>query len=191
MANSGKRVEQLSDEELVEVVRRSSDAASFGVLYDRYAGKVYSKCMGLTRDRDQAKDLTHDIFLKAFLNMGKFDGRSGFGTWLYRITFNYCMDHLRRKKKGDRQADENLPELMDESAFEQELLRMQADQLNVVLEHIDAADRALLLFKYQEEMSIKDMAELLEMGESAVKMRLLRARERALAMYHQLYPEHR
>ncbi len=52
------------------------DADRFGVLYDRYTAKVYQKCMGMTQDKELAKDLTHDIFLKAFVNLSKFDHRS-------------------------------------------------------------------------------------------------------------------
>ena len=73
---------QLSDEELVTELQRQMDADRFGVLYDRYTAKVYQKCMGMTRDQELAKDLTHDIFLKAFVNLSKFDHRSKFSTCL-------------------------------------------------------------------------------------------------------------
>ncbi len=62
-------------------------------------------------------------------------------------------------------------------------------RLGAVLEALDPEDRALLLMKYMEDMSVKEMMEVLELGESAVKMRMLRARERALGKYRELYPE--
>lgn len=171
------------------MVRETMDMELFGVLYDRFASKVYSKCLGITRNKDEAHDLTHDIFLKTFLNMGKFDGRSKFGTWLYRITFNYCMDHLRRNRKGLEDIDDRTANAqVDTDAYEHELMQLRADRLDEILLRIDAADRAVLLFKYQEELSVKEMSELLEMSESAVKMRLLRARERVMQQYRQLYP---
>ena len=185
------RKEELSDEALVDLVKGSMEADTFGMLYDRFAPKVYRKCLSMTRDRNLAHDLTHDIFLKAFLNMHKFDGRSKFGTWLYRITFNYCLDHLRRKQRDpvSKDVDPHTVTPGNEHQYEEELLGLRADRLETVLAEIDATDRAMLLFKYQEELSIKELTELLDMSESAVKMRLLRARERALAAYKELYPE--
>ncbi len=182
---------ELSDEELVERVKASLDAELFGLLYDRFAGRVYRKCLSMTRDKSLAHDLTHDIFLKAFLNMSRFDGRSKFGTWLYRITFNYCLDHLRKKQREPvaTEVDAEVLHVVNEDQYEEELMGIRADRLDTVLDALDASDRALLLFKYQEDMSVKELMELLEMSESAVKMRLLRARERALHQYRQLFHE--
>ena len=185
-----KPVIQLSDEELVAELQRVMDADRFGVLYDRYSAKVYQKCMGMTRNKDVSHDLVHDIFLKAFVNLAKFDHRSKFGTWLYSITYNYCLDHLR---KNQRQRTSDLEDDMledgAEERFETELLSVRSDRLGAVLDAMEPSDRAMLLMKYQDELSVKDMMDVLGLTESAVKMRSMRARERALAKYHQLYRE--
>lgn len=172
-------------------LQRRMDAERFGILYDRYSAKVFQKCLGMTRDRDLAKDLTHDIFLKAFVNLTKFDHRSRFGTWLYSITYNYCLDNLRRSQRQRVQdLDDQVGDgLQAEDAYEAELLSLKAERIEVVLGRIDGPDRALLLMKYQDDLSVKEIMELLSLGESAVKMRILRARERAMQMYHTLYPE--
>ncbi|MCB0770460.1 MAG: RNA polymerase sigma factor [Flavobacteriales bacterium] len=183
---------ELSDEDLVAELQRAMDADRFGVLYDRYTTKVYQKCVGMTRDKELANDLTHDIFLKAFMNLSKFDHRSKFGTWLYSITYNYCMDHLRKgQRRRTTELDEERYEEADvqEDRYEQELLSLRADRLTSVLEALEPGDRATLLMKYQDELSVKEMMEVLGVSESAVKMRAMRARERALAMYHELYRE--
>ena len=117
----------LNDEELVSALQKHMDTERFGVLYDRYTTKVYQKCLGMTRDKDLAKDLTHDIFLKAFVNLSKFDHRSKFGTWLYSITYNYCLDTLR---KGQRTRSEEIDErvedgVIDDQAYEAKLLGLR------------------------------------------------------------------
>lgn len=172
-------------------LQRSMEADLFAVLYDRYNTKVYQRCLSMTRDRQLAGDLTHDIFLKAFLGLSKFDHRSRFGTWLYSITYNYCLDHLRKQQRhrSDELDDARLSPDTPEDRYEAELLEMRAESLQTVLEAMTPEDRALLLMKYQDELSVKEMAEMRGLGESAVKMRLLRARERALALYHQLFPD--
>lgn len=183
-----KPVIELSDEELVAELQRVMDADRFGVLYDRYSAKVFQKCMGMTRNKDLSQDLVHDIFLKAFVNLPKFDHRSRFGTWLYSITYNYCLDHLRRnQRQRTTDLDEGQVEEGPDDRYEVELLSLRADRLGAVLDALEPADRALLLMKYQDELSVKDMMDVLGLTESAVKMRALRARERALAKYHLLY----
>lgn len=181
----------LTDEELVALLQKQMDADRFAVLYDRYAAKVFQKCVGMTRDRDLAKDLTHDIFLKVFVNLSKFDHRSKFGTWVYSITYNYCLDTLR---KGQSNREEDIDErtqegLGDDAGKEAMLLGLRAERLEAVLMRIDPADRAILLMKYEDDLPVTDMQAALGIGESAVKMRLLRARERAIARYRELYPD--
>lgn len=167
------------------------DAERFAVLYDRYSAKVFQKCVGMTRDRDLAKDLTHDIFVKAFLSLPKFNARSGFGTWLYSITYNYCLDHLRRSQRLrseeiDKSEEDDLPR---DDNTEAQLMSVKAEGLRVVLEQLPPEDRMLLLMKYQDEIPLTDIQRVLDISESALKMRLLRARERALERYRILYPE--
>ena len=186
-----KKDQSLTDEELVMELQRRMDAERFGVLYDRYSSKVFQKCIGMTRDRDLAKDLTHDIFLKVFVNLSKFDHRSKFGTWLYSITYNYCLDHLRKtQNKRKEDIDERVQEgAADEDAYEAELLGLRAERLDEVISKLGADDRALLLMKYQEDLSIKDIMETMALSESAVKMRIMRARGKAMELYVELYPE--
>ena len=69
------------------------------------------------------------------------------------------------------------------------LLGLRAERLDHVLGLIDAPDRAVLLMKYEDDLPLKDIQDTLGIGESAVKMRLLRARERAIAKYTELYPD--
>lgn len=186
-----KPVSQLSDEDLVAELQRDMDADRFGILYDRYSSKVFQKCVSMTRNKELAQDLTHDIFLKAFVNLTKFDHRSRFGTWLYSITYNYCLDHLRKDQK-QRTSELDDDERVDDGAeerYEVELLSLRSDRLAEVLDALEPADRGILLMKYQDELSVKDMMDVLGLTESAVKMRSMRARERALAKYHVLFPE--
>lgn len=186
-----KKDQSLTDEELVSLLQKEMDTERFAVLYDRYSSKVFQKCVGMTRDRDLAKDLTHDIFLKVFLNLVKFDHRSKFGTWVYSITYNYCLDSLR---KSQRHREDDIDERNEgggvtDEASEAMLLGLRAERLELVLHEIDPADRALLLMKYDDELAISEIQDAFGLSESAVKMRLLRARERALVKYRSLFPE--
>lgn len=161
----------------------------FGILYDRYAEKVYHKCISFVKDVDLAQDLAHDVFLKTFLNLSKFEGKSKFSTWLYSLTYNFCIDYLRKNNKTMVNSDEvlvNIPDDDDEKN-EKELLSIASERLQHVLELIPADDKMILLMKYQDDLSVKEIQGALELSESAVKMRVKRAKAKAVEVYKLKY----
>lgn len=169
-----------SDNALVEEYLLTQNIGYFDELYKRYSNKIYYKCYSLLGDYVSAEDATQDIFLKLILNLSKFSQKSKFSTWIYSITYNYCVDEIRRLKKNKMIFDEegqNLTEIADEEddplTSEANLVAMQA-----TFDVIDEADRTILLMKYQDNMMVKEIAEILNLSESAVKMRLKRAKEK-------------
>lgn len=163
----------------------------FGILYDRYAEKVYHKCISFVKDVDLAQDLAHDVFLKTFLNLAKFEGKSKFSTWLYSLTYNFCIDYLRKNNKTMVNSDEvlvNIPDDDDEKN-ERELLSIASERLQDVLESIPADDKMILLMKYQDDLSVKEIQGALELSESAVKMRVKRAKAKAVEVYKLKYKD--
>jgi RNA polymerase sigma-70 factor (ECF subfamily) len=175
---------QLSDTELAEKLARTGDMHLFEILYDRFASKIYFKCLSILKSRQEAQDACHDIFLKAYLRIKSFDGRAQIGSWLYAISYNHCIDVLRKRKKWVLDDLEALAdtELADESA-DHAILKLKVRELRHVLEALPSVETAILLMKYQDDMSIQEMAKHLKIGESAVKMRLKRARDHAATLY--------
>lgn len=176
----------LSDESLLSRMAGHRDTHALGEFYDRFSGKVYGKLLTILHDEAAAMDLTHDIFLKVFLRAGTFQGKAKAGTWLYAITYHSAMDWIEKQRKH---GTVGLEDYMTESADDQHeaaLLDTQVKVLNQVLAELEADDRALLLMKYMEEMSIAEICEVLGISESAVKMRLLRARSRAVDLRNQI-----
>ncbi len=178
------------DAELIARFLAEQNPHYFALLYRRYAGKVYAKCLSMLADEAQARDAVQDIFIKVFLNLSRFNEKSAFSTWLYSITYNYCIDLIRRKKKMPvsiaedvgRVSDEPVPEVPDSV-----LLEMKQERLEVVLRHLNESDRIVLLMKYLDDMPIKEMAEFFKKTESAIKMQIMRAKHRAQQVYEQLY----
>ncbi|WP_439153253.1 RNA polymerase sigma factor [Winogradskyella sp.] len=89
-------VHNLTDEALVEAITKTNDTMLFEVLYDRYESMVYNKCYGFANGIDKAKDLTQDVFLRVFIKLGSFKGKSKFSTWLYAFTYNHCVNYVTR-----------------------------------------------------------------------------------------------
>lgn len=179
----------MRDAEVIHSYLSSQATRCFDLLYSRYATKIYSKCISLLKDEALAQDATQEIFTKIFLNLSKFGEKAQFSTWIYSITYNYCIDFLRRKKKQtDLFSDdiEKAPDREDE-VEDKALLEMEISQLKVVLENIPIGDKAILLMKYQDDMSIKDIAEALDKTESAVKMKLKRAKAKAQMIRDEIF----
>lgn len=170
---------KLSDESIIEAVVERGQSDLYGLLYDRYSDKVFRKCISFSKDPEIAQDMVQDIFLKVFFQLPKFQGKSRFSTWLYAITYNFCVEYYRKASKHDFTEITNEAEAPDDSLEEQELLKTQASILKRALEIISPDDKAILLMKYQDEASIKEIQEAMNLSESAVKMRLARARQRA------------
>lgn len=177
-----KAFKNTTDEELVRLYVESQRNIYFEELYDRYVDKVYRKCLSFIKNEAQAEDFTHDIFLRLVLKIGSFKEHAKFSTWLYSITYNYCMDQMRLAK---RQAEEALDENFDleEDENDDEFSEMQGKVLKKAMEKIAPDEKAILLMKYQDEFSIKEIADTFNLTESAVKMRLMRTKEKLKKMY--------
>ncbi|MCB0588938.1 MAG: sigma-70 family RNA polymerase sigma factor [Phaeodactylibacter sp.] len=182
----------MKDLEVIHHYLDTQASRCFNLLYERYAGKIYSKCISMLKEEALAQDATQEIFTKIFLNLSRFGEKSKFSTWVYSITYNYCIDFLRRKKKQKNifsDEMEKAPEPVDDGTSEKELLEMEIGQLKVVLDNIPAGDRAVLLMKYQDGMSIKEIADILDKTESAVKMKIKRAKAKAQETKKELFKE--
>jgi RNA polymerase sigma-70 factor (ECF subfamily) len=184
-----QNVNSWSDEELVNAIVSTNDTLLFEILYDRYAKVVYNKCYGVSKSNQEAEDLTQDVFLKLFVKLGTFKGKSKFSTWLYAFTYNHCVNYVNRnnsKKIEKKSVDaENLQEDYynpeeDDNAINQ----LRVEKLKEALEKISPEEKMILLLKYQDFLSIKELTDILDIGESAVKMRLKRAKEKLINVYN-------
>ncbi len=181
-------VENITDEMLVSRIVEVNDTYWFGILYDRYARIVYYKCLSFTKSVEEAQDLTHDIFVLLFAKLRTFKGQSRFSTWLYSFVYNFCVNHMQRNLNKYRQVFVPTEDFADETAeIEDEvILELKEDTLKKAMEEIDPADKMILLMKYQDDFSIKDISTTLQIGQSAAKMRLKRAKHRIMELYNKI-----
>jgi RNA polymerase sigma-70 factor (ECF subfamily) len=175
----------MTDEELVDEIVKNKNVMLFEVLYDRYCNIIYNKCYSFSKSEDEANDLTQDVFLKLFIKLGSFKANSKFSTWLYSFTYNFCANYVTRTtaKKIEKKSipveeyDHLLIEVDDYSLFQ-----IKVDKLRKALDLVSSEDRLILLLKYQDDLSIKELTSVLEISESAVKMRLKRAKARVVVL---------
>jgi len=162
------------DNELVYEVIHGS-ISSFELLIERYQKTIFNIVLRLVNDEETARDLTQDIFIKAFEKMGSFNFNYRFFSWIYRITANETINYLKSQRKFESLT--KVEKLNSES--EPEIDKEERNKkLRVGLKMIRADYRLLLLLKYFFGLSYEEMAEVLEIPEKKVKARLFSAREK-------------
>jgi RNA polymerase sigma-70 factor (ECF subfamily) len=179
----------LTDEELVSKIVSSKNTGLFEVLYERFSRTIYNKCYSFVNNEEEAKDLTQDIFLKLFVKLSSFHGKSKFSTWVYSFTYNHCVNYVTRNPT--RKYEIRLSDSLAIENYSEEIMVINEDfvdnasdvKLNQALNVISLDDKSILMLKYQKNLTIKNIESLLGIGSSAVKMRLKRAKERLAASY--------
>ena len=183
---NAKELNTLTDECLVKLLQ-NGDQNAMAELYARYFPLVSRKCILFTKNEDDAKDLAQDIMIKVWKKIRLFKGKAKFSTWLYSITRNYCNDCVRKTKKMYFESIDSTCDLVDLSTFEYEECEANAlreDLACRALAEISAEDQRLLLMKYKFKKSIDELKDTYSLSASAVKMRLLRARSKAVKRYN-------
>lgn len=161
---------------------RAGDDAALSALFERYADRIYRLAEGLLDDAAEAEDVVQESFVKALTNLDRFEGRSGIGTWLYRVAYNTAMDRLRKRGRGllaYEEDDEPLPHSLADwsSTPEERLLDSEARAaLDRATDTLSAPLRAVFILRDMEGLSTVEAAEALGITESAAKVRLHRAR---------------
>ena len=183
-----KTSKELCDNELVAKIIETNDAELFGLLYDRHASKVYNRCLSILKNRVEAQDMTHDIFVLIFVKLRTFNCQSKFTTWLYSVTYNYCINYIQRdKEKVNPKVElENHLSSVEKTISDEEIYQLRIDKLTQAMELINASERMLLIMKYRDNFTLKEIMEIMELGESAVKMRLKRAKSKLIEIYNEI-----
>jgi RNA polymerase sigma-70 factor (ECF subfamily) len=171
------------DEELVASAQKG-DRRAFEELVERHKHKAYHIAFDFARDREEAKDLSQDAFLKAFTHLKNFDGRSSFYTWFYRILVNLCLDYKRRQKRAptdefdetvEHQAEPShesrMPLSPDQHVFAGQISR----KVGVALQALPPKQRTAFILRNHQGLSIKEIAETMQTAEGTVKVHLHRA----------------
>jgi RNA polymerase sigma-70 factor (ECF subfamily) len=158
-----------TDEALMRAVAARNERA-FEVLYDRYSPRIYRFFFRmLWRDAGKAEDFTHEIFLKIIEKPQLFDPERNFRTWIYTLASNLCKNEYRRRPPPDNwenpeQWYDPVPEKLDKELFEQ--------QLQNSIGRLSPAHHQCFVLRYQEEMTVAEIAEIVGCPEGTIKSRL-------------------
>ncbi|MBI5526958.1 MAG: sigma-70 family RNA polymerase sigma factor [Deltaproteobacteria bacterium] len=186
------------DEERLVGRARRGEPAAFREIVESFQGRILRTVAGITGDREEARDLTQEAFLKAFEALDAFKGGSSLHTWLYRIAVNLCIDQLRGRRKRpllfdlydpaceESPAHERMPDSGVEDPLENTLRREKAVAIQGALDQLSPDHRAIIILREVEGLSYEEIASVLGIGLGTVMSRLYYARAHlrdALASY--------
>jgi RNA polymerase sigma-70 factor (ECF subfamily) len=182
-----------------QLVRRgqAGEVAAYEELLAKHQQRVFAVVGGILRRREDTEDVAQQVFVKAYFSLKRFDLRSAFGTWLYKIAVNECWDYLRKKKvrrlvyEADLSEEQNRQlQGVSEQPFgalrtpEDASRRVEQQQLvERLLSELDEQDAAMLVMKEVEGFSVEEIGESLGINVNTVKVRLFRARGRLVEIY--------
>jgi len=173
-----------------ELVRRAQhgEKEAFELLVARHQGRVFAVAGGILRNREDVEDIAQQVFLKAYFSLKRFDQRSAFSTWLYKITVNECWDLLRKKKVRPLVFES---ELSEEQAHAYQSTEEKGEyapdvseqlenkqQLDHWLDCLEERDRTMLVLKEVQGFTVEEIAAIMGINGNTVKVRLFRARQK-------------
>ncbi len=174
-----------SDPSDTDVIARILDGESdmYRLLMKRYTSLVFHVVGKYENDESTVKEMSHEIFIKAYEQLPSFENRSAFSSWLYRLAYNHCIDHVRKKQHRNRLFSE-MPEEFDADMTNSEPdpdSDMENNEklslLHQALEKINDSYSTPLLMKYRDGMSYEAISKTLNVPEGALKVRVHRARK--------------
>lgn len=180
-----------------ELIRQAQDGdnAAFAQIIQTYRQRIFGTVYRLTGRPDEVEDVGQDVFLRLYSSLGQLRTPEVFETWLYRLTVNTVYDHLRKKRRAtdipmtDLSDEQLLAADASESHRRDEIRTRQTDAretLYAMLERISDEDRVLLERKEIQGLTLKELRKIYDANENALKVRLFRARRRALEAHQQL-----
>lgn len=182
-------MELYSDTYYIERIQ-AGDTAGFACLLDRYSRPVYSLALKIVRNKEDAEELTQDVFMKVFHKLGSFKGDSSFSTWIYRIAYNTAISETRKKRPEYPAVEESMIASISEEEVADALGYISTDEqvgrLEAALELLAPDERAMILFFYMENKGIEEIASITGLSVANVKVKLHRIRKKLFAILKQM-----
>ena len=178
------------DEDLLLAAKRGSHAA-FAELQKAHSPRVFKQILSITRNREDAEDALQDAFLKAYLALPSFEGKSKLSTWLIRIGINSALMILRRRRcrpegsldqQQGLEADSGYVDVRDNAPDPEQVYDQQqrCHAIRCALQQLDPKLRVVMGIRLSKEYSMGEIAQDLGVSVASVKARLHRARKRLL-----------
>lgn len=152
---------------------------AYAQIINKYKNPLYTTILRMTGNQQDATDLVQEAFIKIYLQLGKFDGKGSFSSWMYRVAINHCMDEFRKKRYKMEQIEVREDDVMDFHHPEMIFLKKEKNrQLEKLIGCLPEEERMILLLRYVNELSYNEIGELMSLPLSTVRNKLHRAKKK-------------
>jgi len=168
------------DHEYLEKIK-NGNPASYAILVDKYKSMVYTICLKILRDSDDAQDAAQEAFLKAYQQIHQFQGKSKFSTWLYTITYRTAISKFKENKIQIFPMNKHISENYTTSAtpqHEQLMVAQQEMYVKRAIDNLPPTEALLITLYYIDENTVREIHEITGMAITNIKIRLFRARKK-------------
>lgn len=169
------------EKELIKKVCNGNTVA-FSGLVDDYKDLVYTLSLRMLGNREDAEEVSQDVFIKVFTALNTFKGDSKLSTWMYRIAYNACLDRIKKNKKQRVHVEVEQVRKVALMEMENALDKMVQEErtmlINACLAKLPPEDAAIISLFYFEERSLLEMEKILDLSANTIKVRLFRARKK-------------
>ncbi|MBK6698658.1 MAG: RNA polymerase sigma factor [Saprospiraceae bacterium] len=158
------------------------DIEVFSLLVSKYQNLVFTICSRVFDNKEEAEDIAQESFIKCYQSLKQFKGESKFSSWLYTITYNTCMNHLKYKKR--QTSVEDIANVADQDIIEQDHIFAkleQKEQTNLIqqaLSKLELDEQMIIQLYYYEELPIKEISNILSLKIENIKIKLFRSRKK-------------
>jgi RNA polymerase sigma-70 factor (ECF subfamily) len=163
------------------------DSASFGFLVEKYQNMVFSLAIKMLKHREESEEVSQDTFVKAYKSLSKFHGESKFSTWLYRVAYNTCLDRIKKNRKYNNNVEINDATSNEifhaESIFDSLENKERSEIIQECMDKLPEDERAIIHLFYFEELSLKEIIEVVSISEGNLKVKLYRARKKLFSIF--------
>lgn len=169
----------MNDNELIQNFLQGDNDA-FSSLVNKYEKYVFSIAFSVSQNREDARDISQDTFLKAFLSLRSFKGKSSFSTWLYSLAKNTACDYLRKRKNTVSLDSDSFPDLPSSSLspFSLILQKEVGKEVRKEIKNLSKNQRDVVILREYCDYSYKEISKILNINVQTVKTRLFRGKEK-------------
>jgi len=169
---------------------QDGETACFAVLLERYSRSVFSLIVRIVGNREDAEELTQDVFLKVFRSISSFQGNSLFSTWLYRIAYNTAISASRKKKYEWIAIEESVIEHVSETEMNNDIELFDKEEqlcrLEKAVAQLSPDERALVSLFYMHEKQVDEIVSITGLSASNVKTKLHRVRKKLFVLMKEI-----
>lgn len=178
-----------NDDQILITAIEKGDTKAYAQLVDRYKDLVYTLAIRMLKHKEEAEEVAQDTFIKVFKSLDKFKGDSKFSTWIYKVTYNTCLDRIKKNKKhfNDVAIDEYTFNKLDtiDNALDNIIKEEKSTLIKQCINKLPEDSSALLTLFYFEELSLDEISKIINLEANTVKVKLFRARKKLAVILEQ------